>query len=75
MTSDTCSYCRKPLTPSHTFSYGVPGVPRVFGCNRWWCRHVTRKIAKSRRIRAVFTYLRAVVDALLGRGPGRGTER
>lgn len=46
----TCSYCCKPLTPIHTFSYGISGAPRVFGCNRWWCRHVTRKI----RIRLIF---------------------
>ena len=52
---EQCSYCKRPLTDNHSFSYGVPGVPRVYKCDRAdctkpatsqpvppykeWCRH------------------------------------
>ena len=33
-----CSYCGKPCGSSYSFSYGVPGIPRIFSCYRRWCR-------------------------------------
>jgi len=36
---DRCSYCGLPNTSSVSFSYGFPGVPRIYKCNRWW-RHL-----------------------------------
>lgn len=38
-----CSYCGKILTNKHTFSYGIPGIKRVFGCSRWWCRWLRQR--------------------------------
>ena len=34
---EQCSYCKRPLTDNHSFSYGVPGVPRVYKCDRADC--------------------------------------
>jgi hypothetical protein len=34
---EQCSYCQKPLTTNHSFSYGFPGVPRVYKCDRTEC--------------------------------------
>ena len=41
--SSLCSYCEKPIGKKYTFSYGFPGIPRVYGCDRWLCK-MKRKI-------------------------------
>ena len=35
--NERCSYCQKPLTTNHRFSYGFPGVSRVYKCDRAEC--------------------------------------
>jgi len=35
--NERCSYCGRPLRSKYGLSYGVPGMPRVFKCDRWWC--------------------------------------
>jgi len=47
--SDKCSYCSKSLTDKYYFSYGVPGLPRIYGCDRVICkvkRNAVRKVKK-----------------------------
>jgi len=42
-----CSYCGKELGRKYTFSYGIPGIPRTYGCVRQYCkikRRVVRKV-------------------------------
>jgi len=34
---ELCTYCKLPLTENHSFSYGFPGVPRVYKCDRPSC--------------------------------------
>jgi len=34
---ELCTYCKLPLTKNHSFSYGFPGVPRVYRCDRPSC--------------------------------------
>ena len=38
MAEDKCTYCGKELGSKYTFSYGIPGVTRIYGCNRWVCK-------------------------------------
>lgn len=58
--SDTCTYCKKPLGSSYTFSCGIPGIPRVYGCSRRLC-----KLARKLRIRdRAKDYLRPFVKRL-----------
>lgn len=33
-----CNYCGKAVGGSYTFSLGIPGIPMVYGCNRYFCR-------------------------------------
>ncbi len=33
-----CTYCHKPLGKKYSFSYGITGIPRVYGCSRLFCR-------------------------------------
>lgn len=45
--SENCSYCGKPLRAKYKFSYGIPGIPQVFACDRKLChaqRVVVRKV-------------------------------
>lgn len=42
MDKPKCSYCGRGLTAKYNFSYGVPGLPRIYGCKRWWCKLLRR---------------------------------
>lgn len=33
-----CTHCKKKLGSRYTFSYGVPGVVRKYGCDRFVCK-------------------------------------
>jgi len=38
MEKEKCTYCHRTLTPKHSFSYGMPGIKRVFACDRLSCK-------------------------------------
>lgn len=35
--NDVCTYCGCQLGNNFSMSYGIPGIPRVYKCKRWWC--------------------------------------
>ena len=38
-----CTYCGKELGSNYSFSYGLPGIERVYGCSRLVCRMTRRR--------------------------------
>ncbi len=38
MTEQACTHCKKPLGSKYSFSYGMPGIEQVFGCDRFLCK-------------------------------------
>jgi len=57
-----CSYCHQPVGNKHTFSYGIPGIKRVFGCDRWWCK--TWRPLKEKRNKAVVNFVKRLYALL-----------
>lgn len=57
-----CTYCGKPVRNKYSFSYGVPGVVRVFGCDRLGCRIFRRRLYRLKK-RALYI-LWSVGDAI-----------
>ena len=55
-----CTYCKKSLGNEYTFSYGVLGIPRVFGCSRWVCKTFKRFKIRSK----VKKWLRPYVERI-----------
>lgn len=35
---NVCTYCEMPLTSTCSMSMPIQGVPRIYSCNREWCK-------------------------------------
>ena len=58
-----CTYCGKSLGNSYTFSYGFPGIPRVYGCDRKWCKFMTKfRRKRNNYLRPFVKRLHAIVN-------------
>lgn len=49
-TRTSCTYCGKPLGKKYGFSYGVPGIPRVYACDRFLCKLKRKVISKFKKM-------------------------
>ena len=47
MKKEKCSYCHKELGNKYTFTYGMPGVTQLLGCDRNICKFM-RKFRRER---------------------------
>ncbi len=57
---ERCSYCHRPLRNLSWFSLPIKGVPTIYACDRWWCRH---GIQRFRRTKMLIRWLWALAAA------------